>query len=300
MILRRVLTALGFSTALIGLVFAQSGGPTGNPPTGTCGGDLGGTFPSCTVTGGSHLTGTLASGLTIPSATLTTPSLGVATGTSLALGGATLGSNAMAINTGANTQINFTNNGTYNCLSFNGNNCGSSSSIDIEAGATADNELYLDSGGGVVLRAGGVVSVTAKGSGAATVTGGSAALTLGSSTYASCTALTTTSNIVGCTASALRFKDVLGSIGEDQAIAGIKGLRPGIWRYQRRYWDQFGGPRVRVGLYADDVAKMDTRCVTYDPDGQLKDYEERCIIAYLMAAMQGQQREIDQLRHRKS
>lgn len=61
-------------------VSAQS--PVPNPsnvlssPTGPCSGDLSGSFPACTVVNGSHLTGTLGSGLTIPSAALTSPALG--------------------------------------------------------------------------------------------------------------------------------------------------------------------------------------------------------------------------------
>ena len=109
-------------------------------------------------------------------------------------------------------------------------------------------------------------------------------------TYDSCTALTTgATGVIACTGSAMRFKNPL----PPNVTTDISWLRPAAWTYKDQ--DRFGGGEF-VGLYADDVEKMDPRCVTHDPDGQLKDYRDRCVLAHLIAVVQQQQAEIEQLK----
>lgn len=101
-------------------------------------------------------------------------------------------------------------------------------------------------------------------------------------TYDGCTALTTgATGIVACTVSAMRFKDVYSS--RPLNLAGLSDLRTDLpWKYRDDAGYGLDTTRVHVGLFADDVEKMDPRCVVYRSDG-LGDYEDRCLIAYLVA-----------------
>jgi hypothetical protein len=85
-----------------------------------------------------------------------------------------------------------------------------------------------------------------------------------------------------CGTSAKRFKNPLGEVAAPLALAALDVLPSAapVWRYKP---DQ-GDDRIHVGLYADDVERMDSRCAIYE-DGQLKNYEDRCVIAYLVAAV---------------
>lgn len=87
-------TVVGLATANSGVLVTSSGG-----------------VPSISTT--------LPSGLTIPSPALSAPSIGVATGTSLALGGATLGSNAIAVTGTALFNGAITGAADVNSFSFN-------------------------------------------------------------------------------------------------------------------------------------------------------------------------------------
>lgn len=102
-------------------------------------------------------------------------------------------------------------------------------------------------------------------------------------TYDSCTALTTgATGIIACTASAIRFKELFSP--QALNIAGLDALRTDIaWKYKDDIGYGLDTNRVHVGLFADDVEKLDPRCVVYRNDGQLGDYEDRCVIAYLVA-----------------
>jgi hypothetical protein len=113
-------------------------------------------------------------------------------------------------------------------------------------------------------------------------------------TYASCTALTTNaSGTIGCTVSAARFKNIIGTI-----MAGnIELPDPTAWTYKDQ--NRFGAGE-RVGLIADDVVRMDNRCAVYDPDGQLKNYDDRCFTAYMVAVIKQQRIEIDDLKRKSN
>ena len=116
-------------------------------------------------------------------------------------------------------------------------------------------------------------------------------------TYDSCTALTTgATGVVACTGSAMRFKNLQDDLSPAQAALSIDTLRAGTWSYKEPYQKRFGSNgEQRVSLYADDVAKMDPRCVVYD-HGQVSDYYDRCVVAYLVATVQKQQAEINELK----
>jgi hypothetical protein len=77
--------------------------------------------------------------------------------------------------------------------------------------------------------------------------------------------------------SALRFKHLIPG---DPAIniAGLANLNVGPWQLNK------GDKKIHIGLIADEVEAMDARCAVYDSAGMIYNYEDRCIIAYLVAA----------------
>lgn len=117
-------------------------------------------------------------------------------------------------------------------------------------------------------------------------------------TYDSCTTLTTgATGIMACTASAIRFKELFSPRALN--LAGLDVLRTDIpWKYLDDVGYGLDTKRVHVGLFADDVEKLDPRCVVYRNDGQLGDYEDRCVIAYLVADRKQLKAEIEALRQR--
>ncbi len=68
------------------------------------------------------------------------------------------------------------------------------------------------------------------------------------------------------------------------AMAGLTALRTESWTYKK---DDSGrlDSRVHVGLYADDVAAMDKRCAIYDGESRVENYDDRCVLAYIVAAL---------------
>jgi hypothetical protein len=93
-------------------------------------------------------------------------------------------------------------------------------------------------------------------------------------------------------ASAMRFKDLIG--GDPKInVSGLDALRVEPWVYKPEARDD---RKVHVGLLADDVEAMDSRCAAYDDNGKLRNYEDRCVIAYLVAGYQKMRKEIDILK----
>jgi hypothetical protein len=103
-----------------------------------------------------------------------------------------------------------------------------------------------------------------------------------------------------CGISAIKYKNLdpeSEAVQPGPALAGLDTLRTDAWHYKPEFQDH--GKDVHVGLIADDVAKMDPRCGAYDDKGELYNYQDRCVTAYVIAAVKGlearseaQQREI--------
>jgi hypothetical protein len=134
-------------------------------------------------------------------------------------------------------------------------------------------------------------------------------LTSGSGTSALCLNATgsqieTDTNTTVCGFSAAYTKDITGEVTTARADAGLTRLaaldraRLGsagvpVWHFKSK---KYGDPKVtHVGLVADDVATMDPRCGIYE-HGKLKNYEDRCVLAYLTATVAAQQAEIAELK----
>ncbi len=95
----------------------------------------------------------------------------------------------------------------------------------------------------------------------------------------------------GCAASAKRLKNPLGSIIPQDALDRLMGLPSGVqvWTYK----DTAGyGPQPYEGLYADDVCAMDPKLCARDKDGRVANYDKNGVLAYAVAAIQAEQREI--------
>lgn len=114
-------------------------------------------------------------------------------------------------------------------------------------------------------------------------------------TYDSCTGFTSSATgVIACTTSAMRFKDMFPA--QALNLVGLDALRTDVpWKYKDDAGYGLDTKRVHVGLFADDVEKLDSRCVTYD-GGVVKDYEDRCMIAYLVADRQKMKAEIEDLK----
>jgi hypothetical protein len=111
------------------------------------------------------------------------------------------------------------------------------------------------------------------------------------------------SSVANCAASSIDLKNPIGEIDPDVAIKKVMALRPAIYTFKD---PQEYGPLPYVGLYAQDVCKMDERLCFYDGNlreptngAAIHNYDKVGVTAYLVAAIQAQQREIDQLRRER-
>jgi hypothetical protein len=169
------------------------------------------------------------------------------------------------------------------------NTAGVNSTIraSLSTGSGTNGDIIVQTGG-----TGAAATVQNTAVTAMTIKGGTQAIQFNASTYANCTALTTTANVMGCTASALQFKNPLGMIEPDTAADVLASLRPAFWTFK----DPMRFDALEhVSLYADDVERMDPRCVTRDQDGQVHDYWDRCVLAYTIGGWQQHDRRIAEL-----
>lgn len=154
-------------------------------------------------------------------------------------------------------------------------------------GSTSDFTVFDSAGAAALTVPTGTTGIKVAGSITATLSAASGTNQV--CTGSAGTAFTTVASGTACASSAMRYKNPFGERLDPSRLAA---LDPDAWRYKDE--ERFGD-RVHVGLYADDVQKMDPRCVVYQ-DGKLENYEDRCVIAYLVAATQAQQREIEGMR----
>jgi hypothetical protein len=97
-----------------------------------------------------------------------------------------------------------------------------------------------------------------------------------------------------CVASAERFKTLL-----EPATLNLDGMaflridRPWLYRQDSGFYD---GGKLHVGLIADDVERMDPRCVSYDKENKLDNYSRDCVLLYLVAARKADRTDFDSYR----
>lgn len=105
--------------------------------------------------------------------------------------------------------------------------------------------------------------------------------------------LTTVASGTACASSALDTKDPVEVLDTVRAAKAIRSLRGAFWTYKNT---KMYGTQQYGGLYADDVAKMDPRCVTRRKNGKVDNYYDRCVLAYLTATVQQQGRDLAALK----
>jgi Chaperone of endosialidase len=137
-----------------------------------------------------------------------------------------------------------------------------------------------------------------------TLGSGATSLTFGSSTYANCTAITTSSNVVGCTASDERLKNHIAALDPAEALAFAEAVPVDLYDFRDPY-HRFSDNRKHIGFMAQDIKRlaphiataMVTTMVSTDetPDGTLSvDYSDAGPIA--LAAIRELKREFDEMK----
>ena len=183
-------------------------------------------------------------------------------------------------------------------LAWSGQASGSYTIIGNSGGGFTFNNNNNGSGGPIIFQAAGSEVARMNGTFALGVTGtfGVSALPNTATTSSVCYntgtgALSYDATIGTCTVSAKRFKDVL-SVVDSGALAKLSALHAGVWKYKQTA-DNKGefDHRIHVGLYADDVEQLDKRCVGYR-EGQIYNYDDRCVLAYVVEALNELNREM--------
>lgn len=216
-----------------------------------------------------------------------------ASGTITSTGGAlTAGANVAPVNftisdatqTGANNAGNMTVRGGNNSQASGTNNGGS---VSI-TGGNASGAGSTGNGGSITLTGGTSIGGTA----------GSiilANLPTATGSYVCSSSGTISVEVTACPASDIAQKNPIGKLNIQLASMKLDTLFASLYSYKDT---QTYGDGERVGLYAQDVEKMDNRCVTYKKDGTVSTYDDRCVIAYLVADRQNMKSEIENLKMR--
>lgn len=81
------------------------------------------------------------------------------------------------------------------------------------------------------------------------------AVTWGDATYASCTSLTTTAGLMGCTASDARLKNDFGNLDPNEAVAFAKNVNAKYFTFKDTA-NPFSDDRNHIGFFAQDIQQF--------------------------------------------
>ena len=95
-----------------------------------------------------------------------------------------------------------------------------------------------------------------------------------------------------CTVSALRFKDVQGSVNDAEPF--IDSLHIATGHFKKQFQKDYGTAE-HVWILADEVCAGDKRLCARDPDGKIRSYDRDGVLAYAVRRLQEEGRAIDWL-----
>lgn len=226
--------------------------------------DNAGVLGEYTLTG----SGTVAVMQTSPS--LITPALGVATGTSIALNGATLGTDKLAVTGTTTLNGAVTATGINSITNTTDSTTTTSGSLQVAGGVAIRKRVFID---GITTSAGLQQAVLCQSSGGEMI-----------------------ADSVACLASSARFKTILG-IAEVGAIDKLMRLPIHRWKYNEEgIFNSDEWTRERIGPTAEETAAIDPRLVGYDKDGQARNISTEQLLALTIQALQELKADNDNLR----
>lgn len=252
-------------------------------------------------------TGTVVAMQTSPA--LITPALGVATGTSIAIAGCTIGANALCV-TGAVGIAGQINNSAANA--FYSSAAGSRAAVVInKAGnfgiiGTDGTNMMLSTSGSQSL---GTAVLTWTDAGNVIVAANISAATANLTSIATDAAHTDATVCVDTTTglllkgsgtigiclgtSSARYKTNISEL-KDDGLAEITQLRPVTYRYRRGFGDD--GDKQQYGFIAEEVVNVLPKLVGLDRDKLPNSVDIVGMIPILVRAIQQQQKQIDQIK----
>lgn len=119
----------------------------------------------------------------------------------------------------------------------------------------------------------------------------SSAATTGTLCWTTGTGLVNVDTTTTCLASSRRYKQDIQPL--DVGLSEVMRLRPVSYQLRPQYDPQHLGRQV--GLIAEDVAEVDDRLISHEPDGRAHGVRYQQLAAVLVKALQDQQRQITQL-----